>query len=175
MTIELSPDRTATDTGRLRLPEPRLRDRLSELYLDYVEMLDECRFDEWLDLFATIASYLAVSDENYRLGLPIATIRCDSRGMIADRLHAIRNTAMFEPRTMRHIVGGVRVRAASPGRLLTEASFVVVRILTEGSTELFSSGRYRDVVVEQDGRMMFAEKVAVYDGALIANSLVYPL
>ena len=137
MTIQTATETISGAEPELALPSGDLRDGIAELYLDYVELLDGERYADWLELFAETSSYLAISKENYDAGLPIATIRCDSRGMLADRLHAIQHTAMFEPRTMRHIIGPARVRATGSGALKAEASFVVLRSMHEGFTEVF--------------------------------------
>lgn len=43
-------------------------------------------------------------------------------------------------------------------------------------TVCFATGRYRDVLKRQaDGTLLFQQKIAICDAALIRNSLVYPL
>ena len=55
------------------------RARLRDFYDDYVAYLDEGDFDSWLDLFVEESEYRVVSRENFERGLPLATMRCDSR------------------------------------------------------------------------------------------------
>lgn len=157
-----------------------LRDRLEDLYLDYADLLDELRLQEWLDLFTEDCAYQVMSKENADRGLPLATMRCDSRAMLADRVYAIENTSMYAPRVLRHILGRVRVASADADvdRAGVEcgANFLVVQTIGQGASELFAAGRYHDVVVRcDDGRLRFARKIAVYDSPLVPNSLIYPL
>ena len=147
---------------------------LEELYGEYADRLDEDDLEGWLELFAAESSYRAVARENWERGLPLSTMWCESRGMLADRVMAIRQTAMYIPRTMRHLVGRLRVRRQEPGWRV-EASFVVAQTLPDEPTTLFAAGRYHDLVLEESGALRLAEKVAVYDSALVPNSLVYPL
>lgn len=153
-----------------------LRDRLEDLYLDYADLLDECRLQEWLELFTDDCVYQAVSKENVDRGLPLATMRCDSKGMLADRVYTIENTSMYAPRVLRHILGRVRVRSVGDVELACEANFLVVQTIGQDATDVFAAGRYHDVVVRGDnGRLRFTRKIAVYDSPLVPNSLIYPL
>ena len=49
--------------------------------------------------------------ENFKEKLPLSTIACQGLGSLRDRAAAIRETAVFEPRTVRRMVSGVRVNA----------------------------------------------------------------
>ena len=144
---------------------------VAALYAEYADALDEDRLDDWLTLFTDDCLYQAIARENYDRGLPLATMRCESRGMLADRVTAIRSTSMYAPRTLRHLIDTPRVRDG--GRV--EANFVVMQTLVGEPTTLFSAGRYHDVVVESAAGLLFSQKIAVYDSALVPNSLIYPL
>jgi len=151
---------------------------LASLYAEYADALDDDRLEDWLELFIDECVYQAIARENFDRGLPLATMRCESRGMLADRVTAIRTTSMYAPRTLRHLVDAPRVRTrldGDPGRIAVEANFLVVQTLVGEPTTLFSSGRYRDAVVETPAGLRFAEKIAVYDSALVPTSLIYPL
>ncbi|APU14603.1 MULTISPECIES: aromatic-ring-hydroxylating dioxygenase subunit beta [Actinoalloteichus] len=150
--------------------------RVLRLYTDYTELLDEKRLTEWLGLFEDDCRYLAISRENADAGLPLAMMRCEGVPGLSDRVNAIENVSVYAPRSMRHLVSGLRVsHTDEPGLLAVEASFVVLQSLNEEHTEVYASGRYRDLVRDDGGTLRFAEKTAVYDGALIKNAMVYPL
>ena len=148
---------------------------LDELYADYGDLLDDDRLEEWLELFLPDATYRAVARENWVQGLPLSTMWCESRGMLADRVQAIRSTSMYLPRVLRHIVGPLRA-TPDDGGWAVRATWLVTQTLAGEPTTLFASGRYHDrVVAGPDGGLRFAEKVAVYDSDLVPNSLIYPL
>ena len=167
-----------------------VRSTVRDLYDEYVALLDDGDFDAWLDLFCSDCSYLVVSAENDRRGLPLATMRCDSQAMLADRLSAIRNTQFFAPRSMRHFVGGVQILTMDTGAqpsaqsadsavalavLTVRANFFVTETVDQEPTVMHMAGRYRDNVVIEAERARFRSKTAVYDAAIVPTSLIFPL
>lgn len=146
------------------------RARLRDLYDDYVWLLDQCDYDTWLDLFVDDCDYRVVARENYERGLPLATMRCESRAMLEDRIHAIRNTQFFAPRLMRRFTGPPR-----PVGDEVVASFLVVETVEDEPTRVHMAGQYRDVVVDTAGGLRFARKLAVYDSPLVPTSLILPV
>jgi hypothetical protein len=42
-------------------------------------------------------------------------------------------------------------------------------------SELFQVGQYRDRLVRSTDRLLFKEKICIYDSVLIPNSLVFPV
>ena len=151
------------------------RARLRDLYDDYVALLDEGDFDGWLALFVEESEYRIVARENFERGLPLATVRCDSRRMLADRIHAIRNTQTFAPRAIRRFVSGIHIRGATEAGVEIGTSFLVVESLDDEPARVHLAGRYADVVTSVDGILKFRRKVAVYDSPIIPISLIYPV
>ena len=152
------------------------RAALEDLYADYCDLLDDDRLEEWLKLFVEDASYRAVARENWVRDLPLSTMACESPAMLSDRVTAIRTTSMYIPRTLRHIVGRLKVTPSPDGGWTVTASWLVSQTLAGEPTTLFAAGRYQDrVVADSDGRLRFAEKVVVYDSELVPTSLIYPL
>lgn len=145
-----------------------------QLYTEYTELLDTRRLAEWVQLFEEDCLYRVVSAENEGLGLPLALMRCEGVPGLRDRVHAINEVSVYAPRTMRHIVSGLRLTKDGP-HFLAAASFVVTQSLEGDQTRVFASGVYRDRLVATGGHLRFADKTAVYDGSLIANAMVYPL
>src|SRR5438034_10942586 len=86
-----------------------LRLELEELYAAYAACLDEERFEERPEFLVEHGVYKIVPRENFERGLPLATWLCESKGYLADRVTAIRKTAVYAPRYMRRMVSGVRV------------------------------------------------------------------
>jgi hypothetical protein len=59
---------------------------------------------------------------------------------------------------------------------VVESPFLVARIMRDGGTELFATGRYVDQVVQlPDATLKFAERVVVCDSTNIDTLLVIPL
>src|SRR5216684_1837957 len=81
----------------LTLNSRDLRLELEELYAAYTACLDEERFEEWPEFFVEQCLYKIVPRENFERGLPLATWLCESKGYLADRVTAIRMTAVYAP------------------------------------------------------------------------------
>lgn len=150
--------------------------RLEDLYSEYAHLLDDGPLEDWPGLFLPECLYLAIPRDNFDAGLPLATLRCESRGMLADRVKAVKETIMYEPRYLRHQITQIRPRARNDGRLDVTANYTVMEVLHDELPRLLSVGRYLDVVAEdRDGSLRFAEKRVIYDSVLVPNTIVYPL
>ncbi len=64
--------------------------------------------------------------------------------MLKDRVLALRRANIFEPHRYRHIVGPIRVGKIENGVAEVRSNFIAVRIMHDGETSLFASGRYLD-------------------------------
>jgi 3-phenylpropionate/cinnamic acid dioxygenase small subunit len=152
-----------------------LRERIADLYGAYDDALDEVDLDRWPEFFTESCVYRIVPRENYERGLPLSVMACESRAMLVDRVVALREATLFAPRIVRHLTGSVRLVAAAADGLRLRASFALFQTLTNQPSELLMCGRYHDRVVEDEGVLRFAERVCVYDSAVIPISLVYPV
>lgn len=148
---------------------------VAELYDDYAALLDEGRYDAWLDLFVADATYSVTALENVERGLPLATIRCDSRAMLADRIRALTTTQFYARRIARHMISAIRPVAVDANSLEVTANFVVFETLVDEATRVHSAGSYADRLVATDDGPRFATKVAIYDAPLVPTSLIVPL
>jgi 3-phenylpropionate/cinnamic acid dioxygenase small subunit len=170
------------------LAEPQLRasvaatESLQELHFaierlngEYARILDDERFEEFPDLFVEDCLYRVVPRENHLLGLPIAVIHCESKGMIKDRVYAARESTMAEPRTLRHFITNIRILEAGGDEVRAEANVLVVQTMINRMTEIVLSGFYLDRIVRSDGRFLFKDRLCVYDSLLLPTSLIAPI
>lgn len=155
-----------------------LNDRatIEDLYATYVALLDQRRYDDWIDLFTDDCVYRIVPRENDERGFPLATLAFESKDMLRDRIYGITQTLYHEPYYQRHLVSSFQIRAAQPAEFSVEANYAVIQTKAGAEARIFSAGRYRDtIVVDCDGIPRFSRKVAVFDTELIANSFIYPI
>jgi len=162
------------------LVDADVRHAVDELYADYVDALDEGPIEALPELFCEDGEYLLIAKENHDRDLPIGLMRCESRGMITDRVRSITQLSLHAPRVLRHVLGPLRVRPTLPGDQVgpswtVTASYVVFQTLLDADTHVLSSGRYRDLVVADGDRLRLRRKVTVYDNPLVPNSIVFPL
>jgi 3-phenylpropionate/cinnamic acid dioxygenase small subunit len=108
-----------------------LRTRLADLYCAYTDTLDDGALEAWPDFFTEDCLYKVIPRENFEQRLPIALIYCESRDMLIDWVTAIRETALYVPRLMRHLVSNIRLREiAADGARLT-ASFALLQTMID--------------------------------------------
>ena len=148
---------------------------LEELYTDYVHCLDADELERWPDFFTVDCLYKVIPRENFEQQLPIALIYCESRDMLVDRVVALRETALFVPRSVRHLTSNIRLRAEGPDGFRLTANFALYQTMVDQPSELFLCGRYHDRIVEDGGSLRFAERICVYDSTIVPISLVYPV
>jgi 3-phenylpropionate/cinnamic acid dioxygenase small subunit len=140
---------------------------VTDLFARHGDLLDEDRFDEWLDLFTDDCEYLVIARENVDRGLPLATIRCESKGYLKDRIVAVTTTSMYAPRSQRHVVGAPLLHPDGTW----SSSYAVFQTLADERSSVFSVGRYVARIVAD----RFASLHVVYDSTLVDNSIVKPL
>ena len=154
---------------------PELRHEIEALYADYAEALDDNELERWPDFFVEDCLYKLVPRENWERKLPIALMLCESKGMLRDRVNAVRNTALYAPRTFRHLIGQFRIEAETPERMRVRANYVVFQTLVDDLTRIQNAGKYIDLVVRTPDGLRFREKICVFDSVLVPNSLIYPV
>ena len=140
-----------------------LRARVADLYHAYAEALDDREFERWPEFFRDDCLYKVTARHNHELGLPLGEIYCESKRMLQDRVTAIRQTAMYAPRAVRHFISNVRIHGIAPDGIECRANFALHQTLPEATTELFLSGEYRDRIVEDAGTLLFAERLCIHD------------
>ena len=72
------------------MDETALRLGIGELIAAYADCIDDDRLEEWPDFFVENCRYLITSRESHAAGLRHGIIYCASRGMLIDRVMAIR-------------------------------------------------------------------------------------
>ncbi len=142
----------------------------------YARVIDNDQVEQWPDCFADDCLYLVTTDENHRQGMQAGMIYADSRGMLQDRIAALREANVYESHRYRHLIGLPVVLKREAGLAEVETPFMVARINRNGTTELFATGRYLDEVVdsEADG-LRLKQRIVVCDSQSIDTLLAIPL
>lgn len=156
-------------------PAGIMRARITDLYSEYVHLIDDDRLEEWPGLFTERASYRVTTRENHDRGLPLSLIYCDGRGMMADRISALRTANIYEPHVYCHMVSAVVVLAESADGIRARSNVVVLRTMQGGDTTVFACGRTFDTIVADGGRLRFSARTVVLDSRSIDTLLVIPL
>jgi 3-phenylpropionate/cinnamic acid dioxygenase small subunit len=152
-----------------------LRARLADLYCAYDNALNDGALERWPELFTEACTYKVIPRENFEQGYPVALIYCESRNMLADRVVALRETALYAPRITRRITGGICLRNIEPDGFRLTANFAVFQTMQDQPSKLFLCGSCQDRVVGDGGALRFAERLCIYDSTIVPTSLVYPI
>lgn len=152
-----------------------LRVRLQEMFEDYAMVLDEEEYESWPAFFEDECTYKITSSENFNLDLPIAAMFCDGINMVRDRVLALRETTVYEPRALRHMLGPIRIKSVDGEKVECVTNYVVFESVLETDPRIFSVGRYIDTVIDSDDALKFRKRLCVYDNYRIYNSLISPI
>jgi 3-phenylpropionate/cinnamic acid dioxygenase small subunit len=159
----------------LDLSAPSLQPLVAQLNADYARAIDDDRLEEWPEFFADPCLYSITSADNLRQGLPIGVMYADSKGMLRDRVTALRQVNIYERQAYRHVVGLPALLGDVDGGVRAETPFLVVRIMRDGRMDLFATGRYLDELADAGGALRFRERVVVCDSRRVDTLLAIPL
>jgi anthranilate 1,2-dioxygenase small subunit len=148
---------------------------LERLNARYVASIDEDRLEQWPDYFTEDCRYQIISAENYEQNLPIGVFFANSRGMLRDRVSALRQANVYEAQRYRHLVSSTLILDEGDGIVTARSNYLVIRIMHDGASTLFSTGRYLDRVSLQGPEPLFVEKLVVFDSRRIDTLLAIPL
>jgi anthranilate 1,2-dioxygenase small subunit len=157
------------------MDETALRQGIDDLYAAYADCIDDDRLEEWPDFFVDDCRYLITDRESHAAGLRHGVIYCASRGMLIDRITTMRRVLVYEPHRYRHILGPVRLGAAHDGIAEARANFLTARIMHDGQSSLFATGRYLDRIDVSATPLRFVERLVILDSPKIDTLLVIPL
>jgi 3-phenylpropionate/cinnamic acid dioxygenase small subunit len=150
--------------------------RVAALNTRYAAAIDADRLEEWPGFFLPECLYKITTSENLRKGFQAGIIYADSRGMLEDRVAALRRANIYERQTYRHIIGMPAILDEAEGVISAEAPFLVVRTMRTGEMSLFAAGKYLDKVrADAGGALRFQERIVVCDSSRFDTLLAIPL
>ena len=152
-----------------------LRERVEDFLAEIAFALDDDRLEDWPGFFTEDAAYRIVPRDGYEAGRPIGILLCEGRGMMRDRVLALRTANIFEPHTYCHLLGRPRIARAADGALTVRSSFVLYRTMQGGGTEVFAAGKYVDRIVERDGALLLAGRDVVVESRRVDILVVLPI
>ena len=157
------------------VPAAGLQPLVSQLCADYARAIDDDRLEDWPGFFTEKCLYKITSADNYRRGLEVGVIYADSNGMLRDRVAALREANIYERQTYRHLVGLPAIVGSEGEVTRAETPFLVVRVMRDGTMDLFATGRYLDALVDDGGVLRLRERVVVCDSSRFDTLLAIPL
>ena len=147
---------------------------VEKLHARYAHALDAGRLEDWPNFFTEDGTYRITTAENEARGLPLGVVYAQGRPMLRDRVASLRHANIYEPQRYRHMVSATLVEPLGAGKAQSVANFMVIRILQDGDTLLFASGRYVDRIVLAP-RPLYEERVVICDSRRFDTLLAIPL
>jgi 3-phenylpropionate/cinnamic acid dioxygenase small subunit len=149
--------------------------RLVTLNAVYARAIDNEQFEQWPELFHDDCLYKVTTADNVAQGMEGGVMYADSRAMLQDRVSALRKANIYERQRYRHIVGLPVVLGETDGVAEAETPFLIVRIMRDGTMDVFATGCYRDRIKPNvAGELRFVERIAVCDGGRFDTLVALP-
>ena len=169
MTPEPKP-KTGTDHGFTA--EVELQLAVENLHARYAHALDSDELERWPEFFTANGRYRITTAENEARGLPLPVLYAEGQAMLRDRIASLRHANIYEPQRYRHIVSCVLLEDEGAS-VKSVANFLVIRVMENGDTLLFASGRYVDRIARAE--MRYEERVVICDSRRFDTLLAIPL
>jgi anthranilate 1,2-dioxygenase small subunit len=149
--------------------------QIARALADYARCIDDDRLEDWPAFFVEDCLYKVTTADNHREGLEAGVIFANSRGMLKDRISALREANIYERQNYRHLVGAPSILGMDGDNTRSEASFMVARIMRDGSTALFATGRYLDTWRNLPDGLRLKERIVVCDSSRVDTLMAIPL
>src|SRR5436190_7224205 len=146
---------------------------VERLHARYAHALDTDQLEQWPNFFTPNGRYRIATSENEARGLPIPVLYCEGQAMLRDRIASLRHANIYEPQRYRHMLSGVLLEEETAASVKSIANFLVVRVMENGDTMLFASGRYVDRIALPE--MRYEERLVICDSRRFDTLLAIPL
>jgi anthranilate 1,2-dioxygenase small subunit len=148
---------------------------ISRLHGAYIRCIDDGRLEAWPDFFEENCIYKITTADNHAQGLEAGVIFANSRGMLRDRVASLREANIYERHAYRHFLNQPWILSEDTDAIKSETSFFVARIMRDGTTDVYATGRYIDVVAMNGGAPKIRERIVVCDSSRFDTLLALPL
>ncbi len=148
---------------------------IAQTQADFARCIDDDRLEAWPDFFSERCLYKITTAANVREGLEAGLVFANSRGMLQDRVSALREANVYEKQAYRHILGQPCILSEDGAKVRSETPFLVARTVEEGETEIYVTGRYLDLYTVNGDVAKLNERTVVCDSSRIDTLLAIPL
>ena len=155
-----------------------LRHEIEEFLFWEAELLDERRFQEWLQLFTddtrywmpvrhnpqnrgTVADELSKPGESYYFDDTKDTLQVRVQRLAADNAWA-----ETPPSRTRHLISNIRIKKEAGLEIEVDSNFLVYRTRMEQDQDIFVGTR-KDILRRTDGQLKIAKRTIILDQATL--------
>jgi anthranilate 1,2-dioxygenase small subunit len=150
-------------------------ERILALQAAYIRCIDNDELEAWPNFFLDRCLYKVTTAENVKNGFETGIIYADSKGMLIDRVAALRQANVYERQSYRHILGLPNVSKSGGDEAESETPFLVVRIMHDGQSDVFATGVYRDTFRLTGNDLKLARRIVVCDSSRVDTLMALPL
>lgn len=150
-------------------------DRIMAVQAAYIRCIDTNALEAWPDFFVDDCLYKVTTAENHKNGFEAGMIYANSKGMLVDRIRALRDANIYEKQSYRHILGLPSILKNGGREAECETPFLVVRIMHDGQTDVFATGIYLDTLRAAGNDLKFARRLVICDSSRIDTLMALPL
>src|SRR5579863_6824357 len=154
--------------------EPELRARIEDFLAAAAFAVDDGEVERWPLFFTEDGFYQIIPREGYEAGHPLGIMTCAGRGMMRDRIAALRDANIYEPHGYCHVLARPLLERAAEGEIAARTNFALYRTIQGRATELFAAGKYVDRIVE-DGELRLKSRHAVLESRRVDILIVLPI
>jgi anthranilate 1,2-dioxygenase small subunit len=148
---------------------------LNRLQAAYARCIDNGELNAWPEFFEEKCLYKITTSDNYEQGLEAGVVFANSRGMLSDRISSLREANIYERHTYRHFSGQPWILSQNDNEVHSETSFFVMRIMRDGTTDVYATGRYLDKYALNGNSAKILERIVVCDSSRFDTLLALPL
>jgi anthranilate 1,2-dioxygenase small subunit len=156
--------------------DPDLRSRIEDFLSDSVQAIDDGEVERWPLFFTEDGFYQIVPRAGFEAGHQVGIMTCAGRGMMQDRIEALRDANVYEPHTYCHVLMRPVLQRDGDGTVRARTNFALYRTIQGGGTELFAAGSYRDrIVLTAGGGLRLKSRHVVLESRRIDILVVLPI
>jgi anthranilate 1,2-dioxygenase small subunit len=141
----------------------------------YARCIDNGNLEAWPDFFDDDCIYKITTADNFAQGLEAGVIFANSKGMLRDRVASLREANIYERHVYRHFLGQPWIVSQDAGEVRSETSFFVTRIMRDGTTDVYATGRYIDSWRLNGAASKLRQRIVVCDSSRFDTLLALPL
>ena len=154
---------------------PELRSRVEDFLNEVVLAVDDGQFERWPDFFTEDGFYQIIPREGFEAGHPLGIVTCSGRGMMRDRVAALKSANIYEQHGYNHVLSRPVLLEEPDGTIAARTNFALYRTIEGGSTELFAAGSFRDKVVQQGDGFRLKSRHVVLASHRVDTLIVLPI
>ncbi|MDY6928727.1 MAG: aromatic-ring-hydroxylating dioxygenase subunit beta [Pseudomonadota bacterium] len=148
---------------------------VEQLLNKYVQCIDDDDLEHWPDFFTEDCLYQIIPRENNEIGMPAAVMWCDSRGMLSDRVTAMRHANIYQVQWYRHVISNPIISTEDGETFHVQSNYAVFKTCNDGESKVYNVGRYVDEIVREKGVLKFKKRSVIYDTHRITTLMVIPI